>query len=665
MFKLNTDFKPSGDQPGAIKKLTEGLEKNYSEQVLLGVTGSGKTFTMANVIQNVQRPVLILSHNKTLAAQLYSEFRAFFPDNAVEYFVSYYDYYLPESYIPQTDTYIAKDASINDEIERLRLSATTSLMTRKDVLIVASVSCIYGLGSPEDFKNMSITAKVGKRLDRKELIKKLIDIQYDRNDVAPSEGTFRARGDIVDIYFAHKKEFLRVAFWDDEIEDLGLHDSLTGKVKNKIQEVIIPPVKHFVIPQEKIAKAEQSILEEMRERVRYFEENNMLVEAQRIYQRTMYDMEMLKEIGYCSGIENYSRHLANRPAGTRPFCLLDFFPKEYLLFIDESHVTLPQIRAMYKADKSRKQTLVDHGFRLPSALDNRPLCFEEFNILAGDTIYVSATPSDYESEQSRQIVEQVVRPTGLLDPKIEIRALENQVDDIIGEIRNKAKNKERVLVTTLTKKSSERLSDYLLDLGIRAKYIHSEIDALQRIEILTALRKAEFDCLIGVNLLREGLDLPEVSLVAILDADKEGFLRSEKSLIQTAGRAARNISGKVILYADKITPAIKKLVELTNKRREKQEKYNREHDITPRTVVKEVRDDFAPYRKSKNEEFSLDIKTDKEFDELILSLEKEMLEAAESLEFERAALIRDKIKEFKEGEQLTSLFDENKKAKKK
>ena len=656
MFNLNTTFKPSGDQPEAIKKLTEGINNNYSSQVLLGVTGSGKTFTMANVIQNIQRPVLIMSHNKTLAAQLYSEFKAFFPDNAVEYFISYYDYYLPESYIPQTDTYIAKDASINEEIERLRLSATTSLMTRNDVLIVASVSCIYGLGSPEDFKNMSITVKTGGILDRKELISKLVEIQYDRNDVAPSEGTFRVRGDIVDIYFAHKKEFLRIAFWDDEIEALSLHDSLTGKASIQIDEVIIPPVKHFVIPQEKIALAEQSILEEMRDRVRYFEENNMLVEAQRIYQRTMYDLEMMKEIGYCSGIENYSRHLAGRQAGSRPYCLLDFFPKDYLLLIDESHVTIPQIRAMYKADRSRKQTLVDHGFRLPSALDNRPLCFEEFNILAGDTIYVSATPADYESECSQQIIEQVVRPTGLLDPEIEIRALENQVDDVIGEIRTKAKHNERVLVTTLTKKSSERLSDYLLDLGIRAKYIHSEIDALQRIEILTALRRADFDCLIGVNLLREGLDLPEVSLVAILDADKEGFLRSEKSLIQTAGRAARNVKGKVILYADKVTPAIEKLVKLTNERREKQKKYNKDYNIIPKTIIKDIRDDFAPYRKAESNDISLDIKTDKEFEELILSLEKEMLEASESLEFERAALIRDKIKEFKEGELLTSFF---------
>jgi excinuclease ABC subunit B len=661
MFRIDTKFKPSGDQPNAIKKLSEGVKKKYSNQVLLGVTGSGKTFTMANVIQKIQRPVLIISHNKTLAAQLYSEFKAFFPDNAVEYFISYYDYYLPESYIPQTDTYIAKDASINDEIERLRLSATASLMTRNDVLIVASVSCIYGLGSPEDFKNMSITVKQGDILDRKALLSKLVEIQYERNDVAPSEGTFRARGDTVDVYFAHKKEFLRITFWDDEIETLSLHDSLTANVRRQVDESIIPPVKHFVIPQEKIADAEQDILEEMRERVRCFEKNNMLVEAQRIYQRTMYDLEMLKEIGYCSGIENYSRHLAGRQPGTRPYCLLDFFPKDYLLFIDESHVTIPQIRAMYNADRSRKQTLVEHGFRLPSALDNRPLCFDEFNMLTNTTIYVSATPSDYESGVSSQVVEQVVRPTGLLDPEIEIRPLETQVDDVIGEIKEKAIKNERVLVTTLTKKSSERLADYLLEVGIRAKYIHSEIDALQRIEILAALRNADFDCLIGVNLLREGLDLPEVSLVAILDADKEGFLRSEKSLIQTAGRAARNVNGKVILYADKVTQAIGKLIKFTNERRKKQESYNKKYNITPKTVIKEIRDDFSAYRKTKFDDSSLEIKTDKEFEELILSLEKEMLEAAEALEFERAALIRDKIKEFKEGEQLTSFFSEKKK----
>ena len=657
MFKLNTEFKPSGDQPEAIKLLTQGLNNKYKNQVLLGVTGSGKTFTMANVIQKVQRPVLIISHNKTLAAQLFSEFKTFFPNNAVEYFISYYDYYLPESYIPQTDTYIAKDASINDEIERLRLSATTSLMTRKDVILVASVSCIYGLGSPEDFKNMSIFVKIGNILNRRDLIKSLIEIQYDRNDMTPAEGNFRVRGDTVDVYFAHKKEFVRISFWDDEVEALSLHDSLTGKQKTKLTDIIIPPVKHFVIPQSKILKAEESIIEEMKERVKYFEQNNMLVEAQRIYQRTMYDMEMLKEIGYCSGIENYSRHLAGRPAGSRPYCLMDFFPEDYILFIDESHVTLPQLRAMYNADRSRKQTLVDHGFRLPSALDNRPLCFEEFNKLAGDIIYVSATPADYEKEISEQIVEQVVRPTGLLDPIIEIRPLDNQVDDIIGEIREKAKSGERVLVTTLTKKSSERLSDYLTDLGVRAKYIHSEIDALQRVEILMALRKKEFDCLIGVNLLREGLDLPEVSLVAILDADKEGFLRSDKSLIQTAGRAARNAMGKVILYADKVTPAIKKLVELTNKRREKQEAYNKENNIVPKTVVKEIRDDFAPYQRKSEEKISLDIKTDKELDELLLALEKEMLEAAENLEFERAALIRDKIKEIKEGELLSEIME--------
>ncbi|MCF7791337.1 MAG: excinuclease ABC subunit UvrB [Victivallales bacterium] len=657
MFNLNTEYPPAGDQPEAIQKLTEGIMKGYTSQVLLGVTGSGKTYTMANIIQNAQKPVLLISHNKTLAAQLYSEFKSFFPQNAVEYFISYYDYYLPESYIPQTDTYIAKDSSINDEIERLRLSATTSLMTRRDVIIIASVSCIYGLGSPDDYKNMSIYLKVGNILDRQELIKRLVNIQYDRNDITPAEGKFRVRGDIVDIFFGHKKEFLRISFFDDEIDELSLHDSLTGKLKSKVNECIVPPVKHFVIPHDRILAAEKTIYEELNERVKFFEQNNMLVEAQRIYQRTMYDLEMLKEIGYCSGIENYSRHLAGRPPGSRPFCLIDFFPKDYILFIDESHVTVPQLRAMYNADRSRKQTLVNYGFRLPSALDNRPQSFEEFNKLLNKTIYVSATPTEYEIEISSQVVEQVVRPTGLLDPEIELRKLENQVDDIIGEIKNRAEKKERVLVTTLTKKSSERLSDYLSDLGVRTKYIHSEIDALQRVEILTALRKSDFDCLIGVNLLREGLDLPEVSLVAILDADKEGFLRSERSLVQTAGRAARNAGGKVILYADKITPAIKRLLKLTEHRRERQKRFNKKFNITPQTVIKEVRDDFAPYQKTVSKETELNIKTDKEFKDLILSLKKEMLEASENLEFERAALIRDKIKELNKGELLDEYFN--------
>ena len=666
MFELKTDYKPSGDQPKAIESLVKGLlGKNKTRQILLGVTGSGKTFTMANVIQRVQKPVLVLSHNKTLAAQLYSEFKAFFPDNAVEYFISYYDYYLPEAYIPQTDTYIAKDASINDEIERLRLSATTSLMTRQDVIIVASVSCIYGLGSPTDFKEMSINLKCGDHIDRKDFISKLIDIQYDRNDIAPHEGQFRVRGDVVDVYSAHRKEFIRIEFWDNEIEKISCFEALTDHKLADLKEIIIPPVKQFVLPKEKIEAAENAILEEMKERVRFFENNNLLVEAQRIYQRTTYDLEMLKEIGYCSGIENYSRQLAGRPAGSRPYCLIDYFPENFLTIIDESHVTVPQVRAMYKADRSRKQTLVDHGFRLPSALDNRPLNFEEFTKLTDDTVYVSATPGDYELEVGGQAIEQVVRPTGLLDPEIEVRPLEGQIDDVIAEIKKRADKKERVLVTTLTKKSSERLADYLQDLDIRAKYLHSEIDAIQRVEILTALRKAEFDCLIGVNLLREGLDLPEVSLVAILDADKEGFLRSERALVQVAGRAARNVEGRVILYADKITNSIDRLLSLSRKRRTKQQAFNEKYNITPKTIIKEIREDLAPYSgKNKTDAFYV---TDASSgygdssDDLINALEKEMLEAAAALEFERAAQVRDKIKSIQDGEILNDAFNERRK----
>ena len=665
MFELKTDYQPSGDQPKAIESLVKGLHgQSKSKQILLGVTGSGKTFTMANVIQQVQRPVLVISHNKTLAAQLYSEFKAFFPNSAVEYFISYYDYYLPEAYIPQTDTYIAKDASVNDEIERLRLSATTSLMTRKDVIIVASVSCIYGLGSPEDFKNMSVSLEQGGRIDRKDFIVKLIDIQYDRNDVAPHEGQFRVRGDVVDVYFAHKKEFVRVEFWDDEIEKITLFEALTSHKIADLTDIIIPPVKHFVLPKEKIEAAESCILEEMKEQVRFFENNNQLIEAQRIYQRTTYDLEMLKEIGYCSGIENYSRQLANRPPGSRPYCLIDFFPEDFLLIIDESHVTVSQFKAMYKADRSRKQTLVDFGFRLPSALDNRPLNFDEFNTLTGDTVYVSATPGDYELEVSSPPIEQVVRPTGLLDPEIEIRPLEGQIDDVIAEIKKRADRKERILVTTLTKKSSERLADYLQDLDIRAKYLHSEIDAIQRVEILTELRKGEFDCLIGVNLLREGLDLPEVSLVAILDADKEGFLRSERALVQVAGRAARNINGRVILYADKITPSIDKLLTLSQKRRATQQAYNQKYNITPKTIIKEIREDLAPYSSNRKiDAFYVADESGKygdSSDDLINALEKEMLEAAAALEFERAAQIRDKIKSIQDGEILNEAFKEKK-----
>ncbi len=646
MFKLKSDFKPSGDQPEAIKGLYTGLKSGKKHQTLLGVTGSGKTFTLANVITQFDRPILVMSHNKTLAAQLYTEFKSFFPENAVEYFISYYDYYLPEAYIPQTDTYIAKDASINEDIERLRLSTTASLLERRDVIVVASVSCIYGLGSPQDYEQMCVTVEKGMKIERDDLLLKLICIQYERNDTAPEKGNFRVRGDSVDVFVPQREEFIRVEFWGDSIENLSKCDPLTGDIKEKVDKAVFFPCKHFVMPPDRIEVASQKILAEMKERVKYFEERNLLVEAQRIHQRTIYDMEMLKEIGYCSGIENYSLHLANRLPGSRPFCLIDFFPKDFITIVDESHVTLPQIRAMFKGDRSRKQTLVDHGFRLPSALDNRPLTFEEFSELTQDSIYVSATPGDYEVKLSGSTVDQVVRPTGLLDPEISIRPLKGQIDDLIAEIRRYAERKERVLVTTLTKKNSERLSDYLVEAGLKVKYIHSELDALQRAKVICDLRKGDFDCLVGINLLREGIDLPEVALVAILDADKEGFLRSDRSLIQVAGRAARNINGKVILYADKFTDSIKNLVTTTNARRRKQEQFNIEHGIEPKTIIKAIREDISIYsssdkkvrEKAKTEEAELS-------EDIITELEKEMLAAAEALEFERAAYLRDLIKQ--------------------
>lgn len=646
IFKLAADFKPAGDQPEAILELSENLRKNKRYQTLLGVTGSGKTFTLANVISKFDRPVLVLSHNKTLAAQLYSEFKSFFPENAVEYFISYYDYYLPEAYIPQTDTYIAKDASINEDIERLRLSTTASLIERKDVIVIASVSCIYGLGSPQDYEEMCVTVEKGMKIERDQLLLKLISIQYERNDTAPEKGNFRVRGDSVDVFVPQREEFFRLEFWGDSIESIQKCDPLTGNVKEKASKAVFFPCKHFVMPAERIEVASGKIIAEMKERVRYFEEKNLLVEAQRIHQRTIYDMEMLKEIGYCSGIENYSLHLSNRIPGSRPFCLIDFFPEDFITVIDESHVTIPQIRAMFKADRSRKQTLVDHGFRLPSALDNRPLTFDEFSSLTKDTIYVSATPGDYEAQLSGKLVEQVVRPTGLIDPEISIRPLKGQIDDLISEVRKHAERKERVLVTTLTKKSAERLSDYLTEMGMKVKYIHSELDALQRVKVICDLRKGEFDCLVGINLLREGIDLPEVALVAILDADKEGFLRSERSLIQVAGRAARNINGKVILYADKITDSIKKLVTLTNSRRKKQEKYNIDHNIEPKSIVKAIREDISIYSAS-DRTAKLKVKTEETdlSEDIVSELEKEMLAAAEALEFERAAYLRDIIKQ--------------------
>ena len=646
------------------------------------MTGSGKTFTLANVIAQLDRPVLVLSHNKTLAAQLYSEFKAFFPHNAVEYFISYYDYYLPESYIPQTDTYIAKDASINENIERLRLSATASLIERRDVIVVASVSCIYGLGSPSDYEDMCIELRTGMEMNRDVLLEHLVAIQYTRNDLAPEKAQFRVRGDCVDVFLAQKEEFTRIEFWGDTIESISRCDMTTGKVLAKLQKTFIFPSKLFVMPQEKLDAATSSILAEMKERVKELEGQNKLVEAQRLFQRVNYDLEMMREIGYCSGIENYSRHLAGRAPGSRPYCLLDFFQKDFITMIDESHVTIPQVQAMYRADRNRKVTLVEHGFRLPSALDNRPLKFEEFEKLTGDTVYVSATPADYELQKSGgTVIEQVVRPTGLLDPEVEIRPLGSQVDDVMEEIRKTAALGGRTIVTTLTKKSAERLADYLSELGMRVKYLHSEIDAIERVRILSELRDGAFDCLIGINLLREGIDLPEVRLVAILDADKEGFLRSERSLIQVAGRAARNAEGRVILYADIITDSIKKLLKVTKERRAKQIAYNEAHHITPKTIIKKKRETIEEtifgYDESKEENKtfltvaegrarytagsgrgkkkaentkSAPPLSQMDVTEIISELEREMMEAAEALEFERAAELRDKIRKIEKGE---------------
>lgn len=682
LFQLVSEYAPSGDQPAAIKALVDGLKSGRHFQTLQGVTGSGKTFTLANVIAQLDRPVLVLSHNKTLAAQLYSEFKAFFPHNAVEYFISYYDYYLPESYIPQTDTYIAKDASINENIERLRLSATASLIERRDVIVVASVSCIYGLGSPSDYEDMCIELRTGMEMNRDVLLEHLVAIQYTRNDLAPEKAEFRVRGDCVDVFLAQKEEFTRIEFWGDTIESISRCDMTTGKVLAKLQKTFIFPSKLFVMPQEKLDAATSSILAEMKERVKELEGQNKLVEAQRLFQRVNYDLEMMREIGYCSGIENYSRHLAGRAPGSRPYCLLDFFQKDFITMIDESHVTIPQVQAMYRADRNRKVTLVEHGFRLPSALDNRPLKFEEFEKLTGDTVYVSATPADYELQKSGgTVIEQVVRPTGLLDPEVEIRPLGSQVDDVMEEIRKTAALGGRTIVTTLTKKSAERLADYLSELGMRVKYLHSEIDAIERVRILSELRDGAFDCLIGINLLREGIDLPEVRLVAILDADKEGFLRSERSLIQVAGRAARNAEGRVILYADIITDSIKKLLKVTKERRAKQIAYNEAHHITPKTIIKKKRETIEEtifgYDESKEENKtfltvaegrarytagsgrgkkkaentkSAPPLSQMDVTEIISELEREMMEAAEALEFERAAELRDKIRKIEKGE---------------
>ena len=666
IYKLHAPYAPAGDQPAAISALADGLLQGKRAQTLLGVTGSGKTFTLANAIAKLDGPVLVLSQNKTLAAQLYSEFKSFFPENAVEYFVSYYDYYMPESYIPQTDTYIAKDSSINSEIERLRLSTTTSLVERRDVIVVASVSCIYSLGAPEEFTEMCVRFSVGDTLGRNELLSRLVDIQYVRNDAAPERGMFRVRGDIVDVFEPQRDDFVRISFWGDEVESIERRNSLTGKVIIKLENATLFPCKQFVMPQDRIDAAAHLIREDLAERIAYFEERNLLVEAQRIHQRVNYDLEMMKELGYCSGIENYSMYLSCRRPGSRPYCLFDFFPDDFVTVIDESHVTLPQLQAMYKADRHRKEILIEHGFRLPSALENRPLQFEEFCDCTDRTVYVSATPGEYELNESGKPIELVVRPTGLLDPPVEVRPLEGQLDDVLEEIRQATSKGERAFITTLTKKSSERLAEYLSELGVKACYLHSELDALER--VLSKLRNGEYDCVIGINLLREGIDLPEVALVAILDADKVGFLRSERSLIQTAGRAARNSNGRVILYADDMTPAIKGLIAQTEARRKKQIAYNLEHNITPVTIRKEPRQTIAEIigssnrKKSKRElpDFStntingdgiLDLDggmfSSKEREDLISELTGEMLAAAEALEFERAAELRDRIKELK------------------
>ncbi len=647
-FELISDYQPAGDQPQAIEKLARGILAGKKFQTLLGVTGSGKTYTIANVIQKVNRPTLVVSQNKTLAAQLFSEFKHFFPNNRVEYFVSYYDYYQPEAYVPTTDTYIAKDSSINEEIEKYRLSATCSLLERNDVIVIASVSCIYGLGDPQDLRAMEIHLEKNGTCEREALLLALVDSQYNRNDISPSRGAFSVRGDIVDIYPSYRDDFYRIELWGDEIERITQRDPLTQKVIAELKELTIFPTSHFAAPREKIEAIIPKILNEMHQQVKIFEEQGKLIEAQRIYQRTNYDMEMLKELGYCNGIENYSRYTTSRQEGDRPFTLIDFFPDDFLLVVDESHVTIPQFRGMYNADRSRKQVLVDHGFRLKSALDNRPLNFEEFEKLIKQTIFVSATPADYEKNRG-STVELIVRPTGLLDPVVEIRKLENQIDDILHEIPKRTQKGERVLITCLTKKTSEDLSDYLRDLGIKAKYIHSEIDVIERIDILKSLREGEIDCLIGINLLREGMDLPEVSLVAILDADKEGFLRSETALVQIAGRAARNAEGRVILYADKVTKSIQALLDITESRRQKQQAYNELHGITPRSVIRPIQMGLRLYDSNKEEDSTfLEVAEENgtyTAEDLIVKLTREMQHAAENLEFERAAALRDKIKE--------------------
>lgn len=646
-FKLISKYKPTGDQPEAIEALVSGFEAGNRFQTLLGVTGSGKTFTMANVIERLNRPTLVLAHNKTLAAQLYSEFKEFFPENAVEYFVSYYDYYQPEAYVPSSDTYIAKDSAINEEIERLRLSATTSLSERRDVIIISSVSCIYGLGSPEDYQNMMVSLRPGMEKDRDEVIHQLIDIQYIRGDMDFQRGSFRVKGDVIEVITADaKEEALRIEFFGDEIDRITRIDMMTGEIKGSLNHVAIFPASHYVVPQETILKAISTIEEELEERVAYFKANDKLIEAQRIEERTRFDIEMLRETGFCSGIENYSRHMSNQKEGEPPFTLLDYFPKDFILMVDESHITLPQVRGMFAGDRSRKQTLVDYGFRLPSALDNRPLNFGEFEDRIGQSLFVSATPGPYEKEHENISVQQLIRPTGLLDPEVFVYPVEGQIDHLLGEIQKVIANQGKILVTTLTKRMAEELTKFLKEVGIRVRYLHSDIDTLERSEIIRDMRLDVFDVLVGINLLREGLDIPEIQLVAILDADKEGFLRSETSLIQTIGRAARNVFGRVLMYADQMTDSMKKAIGETNRRRQIQDEYNQKHGIVPQTIIKEVRDSIRitnDVEDIKEESLDIESMSKKALEKESKALDKKMRQAATDLDFEKAAMLRDEL----------------------
>ncbi len=659
-FQVVSDFQPMGDQPQALSKLANGISEGLQHQVLLGVTGSGKTYTMAKVVEEIQKPTLVIAHNKTLAAQLYSEFREFLPNNMVEYFVSYYDYYQPEAYIPRSDTYIEKDAQVNEEIERLRLAATSALFSRRDVVIVASVSCIYGLGSPQDYGQVALKLTVGEMVRRNQVLRHLVDIFYERNDTALQRAKFRVRGDVLEVQPAYSDNALRVSFWGDEIERISEIDTLTGEILDDYPEVEIFPAKHFITHQDQVQEAIVDIEEELRQQTAMLESQGKLLEAQRIGQRTRYDLEMLQEIGYCNGVENYSRHLARRPPGSRPWTLLDYFPADWIVIIDESHMTIPQIRGMYAGDRSRKEVLVSHGFRLPSALDNRPLTFDEFAEVVNQVIYVSATPSDYEIRNAAQVVEQIIRPTGLLDPIVEVRPTEGQIEDLLHEVHRRVAVGQRALITTLTKRMAEDLAEYLADLGVKVQYLHSEIDTLERVEILRDLRLGVYDVVVGINLLREGLDLPEVTLVAILDADKQGFLRSESSLIQTIGRAARHVEGRAILYADKMTEAMEKAIGETNRRRQIQEAHNLAHGIEPRSIVKSIRDltdrmkvlaeDQADYSVNEDEAAATRNPAGLSPDELvkrITNLEEEMHEAAQNLEFERAASLRDQVIELR------------------